>query len=76
MILNMPLRFPSGMIPVRRSLEVQSGFLLNVDGLPVPYDPYVGLCNMNNLEEVVANPALRGLTYHLGGIATAPRIYA
>lgn len=75
MVLNMPIQFPSGMLACRRFAQVTSGALLNVDGEFVPYNPYIGVCNMDHLQEVVANPFLRGLVMNPGGIATVRRVY-
>lgn len=75
MINNMPLQFPSGAAGARRWAQVRSGFLTNVDGVQIPYNPYIGMCNVDNLQEVVPNRLLSGQVTTLGAIATAPRVY-
>jgi hypothetical protein len=72
---NSPLYFPSGALGLQRLAQLSSGFLRNVDGVPIPYNPYLGLCSTDNLQQVVPNPLLRGYVGHLGAVATAPRVY-
>jgi hypothetical protein len=40
----------------------------------VPYNPCIGLCNMNGVQAVVGNPFQTGAT-HLGAVVTAPQYY-
>lgn len=74
MLQNVPLRYPNT-APLRRFAQLTSGALRNIDGMLVPYNPYIGACNMNNVPAVVANPCLRGTFTHLGAVATAPQFY-
>lgn len=74
MLQNMTLTIPSVNNLVNPALAFQQGYLMNVDNIPVPYNPCIGLCNMNGVQAVVGNPFQTGAT-HLGAVVTAPQYY-
>lgn len=56
---------------------VSQNTVLNIDGIPIQFDPCQYICSMDHLNQYQPVMFQTGLPYtNLGGVITAPRFYS